>query len=166
MTQKEAEKLLRDWTNADITIRQLEARKEKRIALVEQSFADSLKNCEVKKTECLDRLEQFAKENPGLFLGSRSYTLSTGTIGYSLNPPAVRIIDLPLDAKASEIKKLESKIAEDMLGYRSLRPFVNIAYSIDKAGLKKEKDNKAIYELLGNVGLDIDQRESFYVKPL
>ena len=156
-TADEAMQAMKEFIAANNRTATINAKIDDRISTIRNQYADDLTGCEAKKKESFEKLEAYAKAHPELFTETRSLALGAGVIGYSLNPPAVTLIN------AGE--KEDACIVE-MQTYRKLKPYINIKYTIDKKALIKERENVEILSLINNCGLDITQKEVFFAKSL
>jgi phage host-nuclease inhibitor protein Gam len=166
-TLDKAEKAMKELLTAQNRINELNAKVDKAVLAAKAKYADDLMSCELISTQSLEILEGYAKANPERFSDKRCIELTTGIIGYKLNPPAVSLIQQPAEGEPkTAFDKAFNVAMKQMLTHRQLKTYVNevVVYSIDKKRLIAERENVAVLSLLNNCNLDITQKEVFYAK--
>lgn len=141
-----------DFAAADAQQQQLTGKMDAEITKIREKYADQLSELEKKKTEAFAKVQVYCTENyETLFSKKKSFTTPHGTIGFRTGTPKLKTARGFTWASTLELLKIK------------LPAYVRKIEEPDKQSLLTDRDKPEIKALLPEVGLMVDQDETFFI---
>ncbi len=155
ITEAQALEAAKEWLGADVELQTTQAKKRKETTAITQRYEAAERELIGKRDKAQAIIEQYANENRNELLpkGAKSAKFGGATISWKTSPPSLKIAE-GLDI-ADVLEKMEAEGMND---------YIITKYEIDKNGIIRNADSLAD-DLLPKLGLSIESKETFSVKP-
>ncbi len=153
VTEDNAKAAVNDWLTADVELESTKAEKRQKVTPLVQEYEAKEKALIDKKARAAEVLEDYANQNRETLLpGEAKSTDFYGCkIGFKKNPASLKVVQ----------GKDSFDVLEALEG-EGLNDYIITKHEIDKAGILRNVDTLA--DLLPKLGLEVEQKETFYVK--
>lgn len=139
-----------DWARAQAELASITAQKKVALTELENQFSPKVQELEKQAADAEVLVRAYAEKFPEIFNGKKSTPLAGHTIGYRLG--------------TSKLVELEGWDETRVLNAikKHYPAYVRIQESIDKKQILQELKDEP--KVLGKIGLEVKQEESFYIK--
>lgn len=151
-TQEQATTYLATYASNQARIDKLNAEMDAQIVKIRQKYDAELGQLGAENVELFNKLQGFALINKGLFTVKKSLDMTHGIIGFRTAPPALKT--RKGFTWAAVLKLLEDKASQ----------FIRNKPEVDKEALLAQREEPAVVELMAQVGVQVEQAETFYVE--
>lgn len=151
--EKTAQAAMQQFDEAVSKKAKLVGQMDQELNAVREKYASEVNDCDNVIAEKEKELKEFAKKNPQLFDGRKTYPLVHGTVGFRTGTPKVKF-----SAGWNEESIL------DALSKTPLASYIVTMEKVDKEGIIRDRDNLKT-EDLARVGMAVVQDEKIHVIP-
>ena len=153
VTQEQMEEAFGKYALASAQISGINAQMEEDIVNIRKTGAIQITQLKEEQKEALQILQVFALENRDtLFAKKKSLETTHGTLGFRTGMPALKT------------RKGFTWAAVTELLQRNNPEYLRTTYEVAKDKLLADRDNKGIPELMDQIGVVVDQDETFFVE--
>jgi phage host-nuclease inhibitor protein Gam len=153
ITREQADVAFADFATADAREQKLTASMDEQITKIREKYQDQLQECADNKAKAFDVIQTYATENKEqLFSKKRSLETTHGVFGFRMGTPKLKT------------KKGFTWAAVVQLLKVYLPDYVRVAEEPAKNLLLDARDDEEVAKHFSDVGLYVDQDESFFVE--
>lgn len=152
-TIEDAEAAMAEYSIADAKLRRINAKMDEQITAIRQKYADDIQEQIEKRDTKLDELHLFAESNPQLFDKKKSIELTHGVLGFRTGTPKLKLA-----------KKMNWEGVLKLLKIH-LPSYVRTEETPAKDKLLADREKPEVVKLFPEVGVFVDQDETFYIEP-
>lgn len=154
VTNEKMESAMADFARADARIQKINATLDVEMTRLREKYQDELQKLTAEKEQAFDVLQAFAiEQRDTLFTKKKSLETIHGTIGFRTGTPKLKTLKgFTWGAVTNLLKEF-------------LPSYVRTTEEAAKDKLLADRDSEEVSGLLGKVGLQVVQDETFYVEP-
>jgi phage host-nuclease inhibitor protein Gam len=154
VTREQMEEAFGKFSMADAKIQGINAKMDAEITKIRERNADALADWQEQKDAAFEVLQIYALENrDDLFTKKKSMETTHGILGFRTGTPKLKTLKgFTWAAALSLLKKCRPE-------------YVRISEEIAKDKLLADRENEDMPELMREVGIKVDQDETFFVEP-
>lgn len=153
VTQVQMEEAFGKYALAEAQISSINSQMEEAIVNIRKEGAAKISQLKEGQKEALQTLQVYAMENRDtLFAKKKSLETTHGTLGFRTGMPALKTR-----------KGFTWAVVTELL-QRNNPEYLRTTYEVAKDKLLADRDNKGIPELMDQIGVVVDQDETFFVE--
>jgi len=154
VTREQMEEAFGKFALADAKIQGINAKMDAEITKIRDRNADELARWQEQKDAAFDVLQSFATENRAeLFTKKKSMETTHGILGFRTGTPKLKTLK---GFTWASVLQLLRKFAPE---------YVRTTEEVAKDKLLADRDIEEMVEIMPNVGIMVDQDETFFVEP-
>ena len=153
ITREMAEASFATFADSDARQQRITAKMDQEITKIREKYQDEVTKLQDKKDEAFDVMQAFAMENRELFAKKKSLEMLHGVFGFRTGTPILKT------------RKGFTWAAVTNLLKEFLPSYVRTKEEPAKDKLISDRDIPEVAEMFPNVGVFVDQDETFYVEP-
>lgn len=153
LTKEDAEAAFAEFAKADAQQQQITAKMDVQITIIRKKYADELNKLQETKDEAFDKLQSYAENNRQEFGKKKSLEFQHGILGFRTGTP--------------KLKTLKGFTWASVLGLLKvhLPTYVRTIEEPAKDRLLADREEPDIVQKFKEVGIYVDQDETFFVEP-
>jgi phage host-nuclease inhibitor protein Gam len=153
ISDEDAENYFAEYAAADARVQQITAKMDVEITRIREKYADDLTRLNEQKQSAFEKLQHYALNAPEKFVKRKSLEMTHGIIGFRTGTPSLKA--LKGQTWASVLQLVKSFLPE----------YVRVKEEVDKEALLNERDNPEVANKFTQIGVRVEQSETFYVEP-
>lgn len=148
-----AEEAFAVFASSDAKQQEITAKMDMEITRIRERYADLLAELQAKKDEAFDTLQCFAENNRDVFGKKKSLEMAHGVIGFRTGTPKLKTLKGYTWASVLALVKVH------------LPAYVRTVEEVAKDRLLSDREEPATAAKFADVGIYVDQDETFYIEP-
>ncbi len=154
ITAEQAGQLLGRYADLTSTVKKITGEMEQELNEVREEYRPRLEGVQEEHQHIFDRLENFAKINPDLFVGKKSIELVHGKLGFRKSTHKVK-----------PLRGFAFKSVVELLKVHKLKKYIRLKEEVDREKLIADREEETVMNKARTCGFQIIQDETFYVEP-
>lgn len=153
VTREAAEEAFSNYNQIISRLSIIEGRMNEEITKVKARHEDRIGELQSQRDEQFDMLQAYAESNPELFEKKKSLEFTHGVIGFRTGTPKLKTLKgFTWEAVKTLVKKV-------------LPTYIRTEEAVAKDLLLANREKEEVKNVMKDIGLMVDQDESFYVAP-
>lgn len=153
VTREAAEEAFSNYNQIISRLSIIEGRMNEEITKVKGRYEDRIGELQQQRDEQFDMLQAYAESNPTLFEKKKSCEFTHGVIGFRTGTPKLKTLKgFTWEAVKTLVKKV-------------LPAYIRTEEAVAKDLLLANREKDEVKNVMKDIGLMVDQDESFYVAP-
>lgn len=154
ISREQADAAFAEFAIADAKEQKLTATMDEQVTKIREKYQDQLQECADKKEQAFEIMQVYATENKeSLFSKKRSIETAHGVFGFRTGTPKLKTLKGFTWAAVTNLLKIHAP------------QFVRVAEEPAKNLLLEARDEELAVKLFPEIGIYVDQDETFYVEP-